>query len=402
MLMPYLHLPVQSGSDRVLAAMNRQHRARDYLRLVERLRAARPDLALSSDFIVGFPGETDAISRPRSRWCAKWAMRRPFRSNTAPVRARRPRRRSAGSGSGRKLRGWPELQACCAAQQDALQRRLRRPHHAGAVREARPQGGTGRGPQPLSAARARRGCVPLIGTIRDVRIDAVLPNSLKGACLRIAVQLREMAVALSPKERPGAARRGDARADDARICRQCRARRLERLASAQSRPDRTETGRARRHARQSVVSIEGDAQGRATRRRPSCARSMRASRRASRSGLPRSTRKSALRSHEPKNLAGRRFRRRPRSDGAGRVARVALARARRLSRSHADPSTGVRHRPCRYRQDLSRGGVRRPSALRAPGRAADPVAAGARSGRASGLSSRRPQGKDRSLSAPAL
>ena len=59
-LMPFLHLPVQSGSDRVLAAMNRKHDADDYLRLVDRLRAARPDLALSSDFIVGHPGETDA------------------------------------------------------------------------------------------------------------------------------------------------------------------------------------------------------------------------------------------------------------------------------------------------------------------------------------------------------
>jgi tRNA-2-methylthio-N6-dimethylallyladenosine synthase len=59
-LMPYLHLPVQSGSDRVLKAMNRKHTADSYLRLVERLYAARPDLMLSGDFIVGFPGETDA------------------------------------------------------------------------------------------------------------------------------------------------------------------------------------------------------------------------------------------------------------------------------------------------------------------------------------------------------
>jgi tRNA-2-methylthio-N6-dimethylallyladenosine synthase len=59
-LMPFLHLPVQSGSDRILAAMNRQHRTADFLRIVERLRAARADLALSSDFIVGFPGETEA------------------------------------------------------------------------------------------------------------------------------------------------------------------------------------------------------------------------------------------------------------------------------------------------------------------------------------------------------
>jgi len=58
-LMPYLHLPVQSGSDRVLAAMNRQHTATDYRGIIERLRRARPDIALSSDFIVGHPGEED-------------------------------------------------------------------------------------------------------------------------------------------------------------------------------------------------------------------------------------------------------------------------------------------------------------------------------------------------------
>jgi tRNA-2-methylthio-N6-dimethylallyladenosine synthase len=59
-LMPYLHLPVQSGSDAVLEAMNRQHRCDDYRRLVDRIRAARGDIALTSDFIVGFPGESDA------------------------------------------------------------------------------------------------------------------------------------------------------------------------------------------------------------------------------------------------------------------------------------------------------------------------------------------------------
>jgi tRNA-2-methylthio-N6-dimethylallyladenosine synthase len=62
-LMPFLHLPVQSGSDRVLAAMNRRHTAADYLCLVERLRAVRPDIALSSDFIVGHPAETEGDFR---------------------------------------------------------------------------------------------------------------------------------------------------------------------------------------------------------------------------------------------------------------------------------------------------------------------------------------------------
>jgi len=58
-LMPYLHLPVQSGSDPILKAMNRSHDVESYVRLIERFRAARPDIAISGDFIVGFPGETD-------------------------------------------------------------------------------------------------------------------------------------------------------------------------------------------------------------------------------------------------------------------------------------------------------------------------------------------------------
>jgi tRNA-2-methylthio-N6-dimethylallyladenosine synthase len=59
-LMPYLHLPVQAGSDRILKAMNRKHNADEYRAIIERARAARPDIAITSDFIVGFPGETDA------------------------------------------------------------------------------------------------------------------------------------------------------------------------------------------------------------------------------------------------------------------------------------------------------------------------------------------------------
>jgi tRNA-2-methylthio-N6-dimethylallyladenosine synthase len=62
-LMPYVHLPVQSGSDRILAAMNRRHTRRDYLGVISRLRAGRSDLAFTSDFIVGFPGETEADFR---------------------------------------------------------------------------------------------------------------------------------------------------------------------------------------------------------------------------------------------------------------------------------------------------------------------------------------------------
>ena len=59
-LMPYLHLPVQSGSDKILKAMNRKHTAESYLKVIARIRDARPDVLLSGDFIVGFPGETEA------------------------------------------------------------------------------------------------------------------------------------------------------------------------------------------------------------------------------------------------------------------------------------------------------------------------------------------------------
>jgi tRNA-2-methylthio-N6-dimethylallyladenosine synthase len=59
-LMPFLHLPVQAGIDRILKAMNRSHDVASYLKLIERVRAVRPDIAISGDYIVGFPGETDA------------------------------------------------------------------------------------------------------------------------------------------------------------------------------------------------------------------------------------------------------------------------------------------------------------------------------------------------------
>ncbi len=58
-LMPFLHLPIQSGSDRILKAMNRRHTAADYIAIIEKMRKARPDIAISGDFIVGFPGETE-------------------------------------------------------------------------------------------------------------------------------------------------------------------------------------------------------------------------------------------------------------------------------------------------------------------------------------------------------
>jgi tRNA-2-methylthio-N6-dimethylallyladenosine synthase len=83
-LMPFLHLPVQSGSDRVLKAMNRGHAADDFRRIVDRLRAARPDLALSSDFIAGHPGETEADHQDTLRLIAQVGFAQAFSFKYSP------------------------------------------------------------------------------------------------------------------------------------------------------------------------------------------------------------------------------------------------------------------------------------------------------------------------------
>jgi len=85
-LMPYLHLPVQSGSDRILKAMNRRHTAAEYLQLIDRIRNVKPDMALSGDFIVGFPGETDADFEDTLRLVEKvgYAQAYSFKYSTRP------------------------------------------------------------------------------------------------------------------------------------------------------------------------------------------------------------------------------------------------------------------------------------------------------------------------------
>ncbi|SNR42066.1 tRNA (N6-isopentenyl adenosine(37)-C2)-methylthiotransferase MiaB [Paracoccus sediminis] len=83
-LMPYLHLPVQSGSDRILRAMNRKHTAAGYLRLIDRIREARPDIMLTSDFIVGFPGETDGDHQDTMRLVAEVGFGTAFSFKYSP------------------------------------------------------------------------------------------------------------------------------------------------------------------------------------------------------------------------------------------------------------------------------------------------------------------------------
>jgi tRNA-2-methylthio-N6-dimethylallyladenosine synthase len=179
-LMPYLHLPVQAGSDRVLAAMNRQHTRDDYLRLVGRLRAARTDLALSSDFIVGFPGETDAdfaatLALVREvEFAQAFSFKYSARPGTPAASA------DAQVPDDVKSRRLGELQFLLSAQQDAFNARSQGRlmpvlfEKPGRLEDQ----AVGRSPylQPVHV----EGAASLIGTVQTVRIVQVLPNSLKG------------------------------------------------------------------------------------------------------------------------------------------------------------------------------------------------------------------------------
>ena len=119
-LMPYLHLPVQSGSDRVLKAMNRKHTADQYLRLIDRIRAARPDILLSSDFIAGFPGETDADHRATLDLIAAvgFGMAYSFKYSPRPGTPAAERAEVPGQVADARLH---EIQALVTAQQRAAQ-----------------------------------------------------------------------------------------------------------------------------------------------------------------------------------------------------------------------------------------------------------------------------------------
>ena len=148
-LMPYLHLPFQSGADRILAAMNRKHTVADYLELVDRIRAARPDLALSTDFIVGFPGETEAEFEATLALVERVGFAQAYTFKYSP-RPGTPAATSAGRcPKTSKSSVCSRLQALMERHQTAFNSALRRQDHAGAVRSpagARPGQLIGRSP----------------------------------------------------------------------------------------------------------------------------------------------------------------------------------------------------------------------------------------------------------------
>jgi tRNA-2-methylthio-N6-dimethylallyladenosine synthase len=187
-LMPYLHLPVQSGSDSILEAMNRGHTAEDYLRLVARIRVACPTIALSSDFIVGFPGETDADFQATLALIREVGYAQAFSFKYSP----RP-----GTPASTAKRQVPEpvknerlqiLQRLLTEQQAAFSASCHGRTFPVLFEKLgkKPGQAVGRSPylQPVHVDGAAR----LIGSLRHVRVAEVLPNSLRGILAETRVE----------------------------------------------------------------------------------------------------------------------------------------------------------------------------------------------------------------------
>ena len=179
-VMPFLHLPIQSGSDRMLAAMNRGHTAEDYLRIVDALREARPDMALSTDIIAGHPGETEADHEATLRLIERVGFAQAFSFKYSA----RPGTPAAGAplhlDEATKDRRLAEVQALLRAQQAAFNA-----SKAGEMVDvlftgpARHPGQlAGRTPwlQPVHCTAPEA----MVGTIQTLRIVAAHPNSLAG------------------------------------------------------------------------------------------------------------------------------------------------------------------------------------------------------------------------------
>jgi tRNA-2-methylthio-N6-dimethylallyladenosine synthase len=177
-LMPFLHLPVQSGSDRMLKAMNRGHAAADFLRIVERLRKARPDLALSSDFIAGHPGETEEDHRATLALIREVGFAQAFSFKYSA----RPGTPAAGAPlqvpEAEKDRRLQEIQALLREQQEAFNRsRLGMRMDVLVTGPGRHPGQVaGRSPwlQPVHAEAP----LSLAGQVVPCEVTATRPNSL--------------------------------------------------------------------------------------------------------------------------------------------------------------------------------------------------------------------------------
>ena len=152
-LMPYLHLPIQSGSDRILKAMNRRHTTAEYIALIARIKAARPDIALSGDFIVGFPGETDEDFEDTLRLVETvgYAQAFTFKYSTRPGTPGADLEDQVPEDV--KAERLERLKALLTDAAARLCRAVRRQDHRPAAREAGPHAGPADRPLALAAVR---------------------------------------------------------------------------------------------------------------------------------------------------------------------------------------------------------------------------------------------------------
>ncbi|MEP6829586.1 MAG: tRNA (N6-isopentenyl adenosine(37)-C2)-methylthiotransferase MiaB [Rhizomicrobium sp.] len=179
-LMPFLHLPVQSGSDSVLAAMNRQHTANEYRELIGRIRKSRPDIAFSSDFIVGYPGESDADFEATLQLVrdVEYAQCFSFKYSSRPgTPAAAAKKQIAETVKSARL---DVLQKLLLSQQDAANKAAIG-KTLDVLFEKPGRGATqivGRTPH-LNPVHVEAP-LSMIGTVHPVRIEALTANSLKG------------------------------------------------------------------------------------------------------------------------------------------------------------------------------------------------------------------------------
>jgi tRNA-2-methylthio-N6-dimethylallyladenosine synthase len=184
-LAPYLHLPVQSGSDAVLKSMNRRHRAADYLEIVARARAACPDIALSSDFIVGYPGETDAdfdqtLALVRAvGFASAYAFKYSARPGTPAAEM------SSQIDEATKAQRLAALQALIEDQRQAFNRAMVGRRLEVLFEKPAREGQVG-GRSPFMQAVFAEGPKSLIGALMEVEIVAAEPHSLRGRVVATA------------------------------------------------------------------------------------------------------------------------------------------------------------------------------------------------------------------------
>ncbi|MEL6573100.1 MAG: tRNA (N6-isopentenyl adenosine(37)-C2)-methylthiotransferase MiaB [Pseudomonadota bacterium] len=179
-LMPYLHLPVQSGSDRILKAMNRKHTAEQYLCLIEKIRAARPDLLLSGDFIVGYPGETDQDFEDTLALIREvhYGQAYSFKYSTRPGTPAAEKPQLPAALLDARLQ---TLQALLREQQAATQASMVGRDVNVLFEKAGREAGQLIGKSEYLHAVFAEADTDLIGQVRQVRITSANPNSLGGA-----------------------------------------------------------------------------------------------------------------------------------------------------------------------------------------------------------------------------